>query len=295
VTPEVWLRIRSSYLQSMRRYRTYDFQNLVGIPGDPNEPFLYQNIYMRKFDLADRDRMRAEVSAEFRPNEKVAITPTVGWRDDRYGDALVFGGELGLKRDISLNAGVEVVYTPSRSASLSVSYMFEWLRREMLNNSFGAFGMTSDANWGTKIQDQVHTVTAAANVTVIPKQWDLKFAYTLALATSVQVCVRPGDGEEDGLERRRGQPEGTLHPGAQRHLQLALGRDDAVHDQHRPVRLPLAVPRRHQPELLGALRHRIARLQVVAVAAFPPARASRRPALCAVAAEQRSTTAPSGR
>jgi hypothetical protein len=182
--PTDWLRVRTSYLQAMRRYRNYDFAKYVGIPGDPFESFLYQNMYMRKFDLANRGRKKAEISAEIRPDEKVAITPSLGWRNDGYGDTSGLGGQLGLKRDISWNAGVEVAYSPSRSASITVAYMFESIRREMVNNLLGAFGTTTDFNWGSKISDRVHTVTVAANVNVIPKKWDLKFAYMFSQATS---------------------------------------------------------------------------------------------------------------
>jgi MtrB/PioB family decaheme-associated outer membrane protein len=186
--PTEWLNVRASYLQGMRRFEHYDFATFVGIPGDPNEAYLYENIYMRKFDLANRDRRKAELFAELRPAEKIVVTPSLGWRDDRYGDTQAFGGDLGLKRDISWNAGAEVAYSFSRFTTFSIGYIFEHLRREMIDNSAGAsagvFEPATASNWGSKIADNIHTVTASANINVIPKQWDLSFRYTASLASS---------------------------------------------------------------------------------------------------------------
>lgn len=187
--PVDWINVRSSYLKAMRRYQHYDNQDFVAMIGDPNEAFLWQNIYMRKFDLADRDRTKAEVSAEIRPLDSVAFTPTLGWRDDRYSDTQIFGGMLGLKRDNAWSAGAELSYTVSRGTSFSAGYMLEHTKRSMINNSAGAlagaFGTDPTAdNWGSTITDRIQTVFATANINLIPKQWDLKFRYTFSLASS---------------------------------------------------------------------------------------------------------------
>ncbi len=186
--PAEWVRFRASYLQAARRYRNYDHANFVGIPGSPAAPFYYEGISMRKFDLADRDRGKAEVSIELKPDDKVLITPSFGWRDDRYSDALRYGGALGLKRDTAWNAGTEIIYTPERNKSFSVGYTFESLNRSMINNLDGAlagvFNTPTANSWGSTITDHIHTVFAAANVNVIPKQWDLKFKYAFSLANS---------------------------------------------------------------------------------------------------------------
>jgi hypothetical protein len=58
----------------------------------------------------------------------------------------------------------------------------------MIDNSSGAlagvFEPATASNWGSKIADHIHTVTASANINVIPKQWDLIFRYTTSLASS---------------------------------------------------------------------------------------------------------------
>jgi MtrB/PioB family decaheme-associated outer membrane protein len=185
-TPEMleWMSLRASVLQAERRYDTYDALQNVGIIGYPpaGTAFL-QNPLLRKFDMADRSRTKADASLEIVFEEGWITTPTGSWRKDEFGDNLANGGELGLKEETYWNAGIEQTFPLADNIAVMLSYVRENFDRTIVNRQKTVVGEGNPAdNWGSRIKDIVNTFGGSANIglgtsELLPGTIDLEFNY----------------------------------------------------------------------------------------------------------------------
>ena len=85
--PLDWANVRTSVQYSQRRYNEYNTEELVeAFSGVGNFSEVASN--MRRFDIANRDRVKAEALVEFSPLTDVTITPNAGLRFDDYPDPI---------------------------------------------------------------------------------------------------------------------------------------------------------------------------------------------------------------
>ena len=185
VTALDWATLRASYLFARRDFNEYDAEKFTGdtFP-DPADDFP-QSPLLRKFDLADRDRNKVDVSLELMtPVDGLIVSPLFSWQDDEYSDGSTTGGLLGLKQDRIWNAGVEVAYAPTSTTTFFAGYVHEELKRELVNRSVGGEGLPGDPanNWGSEIHDVIDTVYTAVNVELIPERLDFRLGYTFSIA-----------------------------------------------------------------------------------------------------------------
>ncbi len=176
-----WLQLRASALYAQRRFEDYDALNNVGVIGYPpaGAGFL-QNPLLRKFDMADRDRTRVDVSAELAFDSGLVITPNASWRLDEYSDNIANGGDLGLKEESYWNAGIEVAYPINDAANVTVSYLREEYNRVLVNRQRGNVGSTGIAcpatntigsptcTWGSEIGDSIDTIFGTSSIVLSP-------------------------------------------------------------------------------------------------------------------------------
>jgi hypothetical protein len=149
--------------------------------------------FMRRYDMANRNRDKANLWIDFYPAEGWTITPQGGLRFDHYGtDPYSFDTrQLGLLRDNTWNAGVEVAYSPTRRISLMASYTYEKADMRGVTGSFntcnsttclgGNFlipGTTTTPGLDESMRDTVQTFLAGANIEVIPAVFDLKLTFS---------------------------------------------------------------------------------------------------------------------
>jgi hypothetical protein len=155
----------------------------VGTPAYPPDGLSFlQNPLIRKFDLADRDRRKADASLELMtPIEGLVVTPMASWRDDDFKDGTATDEYLGLKKDTVWNAGVEVAYAQSSTVTFFAGYVHEEFKRTLANQDssacIAAVRPVADCNWGSKIDDVINTVYAAANIELVPDSLFLKMWY----------------------------------------------------------------------------------------------------------------------
>ncbi len=166
-------KVHVSYLRSERRFDEY-IQQSTDSRGRQQDP-------LRKFDIADRDRNKIEARFEIPAGdeEQILLTPTLGWRHDKFGDNLATGGEFGLKDENAWSAGLEVLWDVNERLSISSSYMREDIRRAMVNQS----GPSEQFLWGSKINDVVHTFINTADVT-LKDDLTLKLMHVYVLSQS---------------------------------------------------------------------------------------------------------------
>ena len=187
-----WARLRTSYEFLARRYDTYDFANYVlWVASAPTTTASSE--FIRRYDMANRNRDKANLWIDFYPAEGWTITPQGGLRfDDYLTDPYSYPTrQLGLLRDNNWNAGVEVAYSPTRRLSLMASYTYEKSDMRGVTGSFGTCitspclgatflvpGTTATPGLDESMRDTVQTFLAGANIEVIPATFDLKLTFS---------------------------------------------------------------------------------------------------------------------
>jgi MtrB/PioB family decaheme-associated outer membrane protein len=192
------VRARGSYLFAERRYETYDVREFVE---EPAQGFSEVASNMRRFDIANRNRQKADVQVDFTPGTIFTISPNFGLRFDEYPDPVF--NPLGVHTDRGWNAGLEVG-AAIEQVRFTAAYNFEHRRLNMSGGSGGANlpGLpngcpvntaTTTPNpdniigplctWFTDITQQYHTFIFAADWKVVPSKFDLRFEYLYVFAT----------------------------------------------------------------------------------------------------------------
>ncbi|ALK08575.1 MtrB/PioB family decaheme-associated outer membrane protein [Blastochloris viridis] len=178
------LRLRSSYQYSERAYDNYDFQSIARYIYYASTTVGVTNFYMRQFDLADRDRQKANVSLEWAALENLTVTPTLGLRFDDY-ETDPDAGELGLLKDRNWNAGIEVAYAVSPGTTLMLAYVREDFDRDLVGSvttNTVAAGPVIGSRFFSNMVERVNTYIASANIELIPDTLDLRLSYSYAHA-----------------------------------------------------------------------------------------------------------------
>jgi len=183
-------RWRSSVLYSVRRYDTYDAEALVEHFG---LQFSENTEQMRKFDIANRDRVKLETFLEIPINGTLTVTPNFGLRNDWYPTDIV--NQLGVSRDNGWNAGVELAARLSAGLGVVLSYNYEERERHMRDCCGSAPGGVIPANiWSSTIDQHFHTVIAAVDWKALPNKLDFKAEYLLALSGEANDTVPCASG-----------------------------------------------------------------------------------------------------
>jgi MtrB/PioB family decaheme-associated outer membrane protein len=178
---------RGSYLYGVRRYDTYNNELFVKDPGlQDSEPASN----LRRFDIANRNRQKADVQVDFTPGTIFTLSPNFGLRWDDYPDSVF--NPLGVRHDHGWNAGIEVAALLSPRIRLLAAYNYEERRLNMAGGSGGANiagvpngCLTSAATnpdailgplctWMSDITQHYNTFLIAADLKVVPDAFDLR-------------------------------------------------------------------------------------------------------------------------
>jgi len=192
VNPIEYIHARASYLYGERRYDVYDTRALVEEPG-----IVFSEVVsnMRKFDIANRNRQKAEAMLEWTPGYFITISPNAGLRWDDYPDNVF--NPLGVRSDHSWNAGVEVAAMVSPVFKLMASYNYEDRKLDLAGGSGGANFITGSpltgcptdptlnpdsvigtgCTWRSDVHQRYHTFLGAADWKVVPSRFDLRLEY----------------------------------------------------------------------------------------------------------------------
>jgi MtrB/PioB family decaheme-associated outer membrane protein len=188
--PIEYVHTKLSYLYGQRRYNEYNTEEFVEVPG-----LLFSEVAsnMRRFDVANRNRHKAELMLEWTPGRFVTFSPNAGLRWDDYPDDVF--NPLGLRWDHSWNAGMEIAAMVQPTLKLMVSYNYENRKLNVASGSGGANFDTGNLNgcppaasnpenfigpactWRSDIDQRYHTFMAAADWKVIPSRFDLRLEY----------------------------------------------------------------------------------------------------------------------
>ena len=225
---------RASLLYSTRRYNNYDTVAFVEVPGIT---FSENLTAMRKFDMANRDRWKAEAFLDVPFGPDVTVTPTAGLRDDTYPIDVV--NQLGVKRDTGWNLGLDVAARIGETFKVTAGYNYEIRARNMADCCGGAAGGLIPENiWGSSINQRYHTFIASADWKAIPDTLHFGLSYVLALgsesndtipcSSGVNGCTGSGTGvtttqfptERNSFQRLSAVASYFVDPGVVRQMGL---------------------------------------------------------------------------
>ncbi|HEY7674045.1 MAG TPA: MtrB/PioB family decaheme-associated outer membrane protein, partial [Burkholderiales bacterium] len=119
---ELWggAHARANAMYAVRRYDKYD---VVALVEDPGLLFSENLEAMRKFDIANRNRIKAEAFVDIPIGNSITITPNSGLRFDSFPTDVV--NQLGVSKDNGWNAGLEFSTKLDAAKRLMLAYNFE--------------------------------------------------------------------------------------------------------------------------------------------------------------------------
>jgi len=156
-----WLSIHASYLSGRRRGNSQYIEASTEIIG------------FRRFDIADRDRRRANVMLSLAPLDAVTVELTYQAGNDTYPNS-----QYGTQSDKTAMGGIDVVWNPADRLTASVGYTHEDAKN-ILNSRFrtGAAGSVTFDNptykWTNTNVDKNTTAYASLTDNLLPEKLDL--------------------------------------------------------------------------------------------------------------------------
>lgn len=202
-TPSDWLLVRASYVPSFRRIERYNTRAHAehAIEEDATTAAQGQSLLLRKFDMAERDRQKAELQLQITPIDSMSITPTVAYRWDDY-----IRSSLGLQEAKAWSAGVDLNWAPGERLSFFGGYMHEVIYQKQRSRSRPVTGTTTfdfvDYDWLSVNTDTIDTFHAGFKAAIIPGKLDWKADGSFATATG-RIETRNPIGVASGTAAQR--------------------------------------------------------------------------------------------
>jgi MtrB/PioB family decaheme-associated outer membrane protein len=239
--PATWVTARASASYGERRASDYDYLGNVGMfqwpvpraasvsttagvttttfAGFPNSTN-YSPAY-RQFYLDDRNRSQAKFQIDIDVIRNFTVTPTINIRNDGF---LLTANELGLTKDNSTAAGLELAYVATPDLRFLFSYMNEQRNEQQLASSTNLFPATTNTlngglgyicpntnatpitspatastylcqAYSSNISDRVNTFIFGVSYSVIPQRFELGLNYTLSMGKdSSPLIMQNGTG-----------------------------------------------------------------------------------------------------
>jgi len=183
-TPSDWLLVRASYVPSFRRIESYNSRAHAEhtVDEDAAAAAQGQSVLLRKFDMAERNRQKAELQLQITPTDSMSITPTVAYRWDDY-----IRSSLGLQEEKAWSAGVDLNWAPVERLSFFAGYMHEVIYQKQRSRSRPVTGTTTfdfvDYDWLSVNTDTVDTFHAGFKTVIVPGKLDWKANGAFSTAT----------------------------------------------------------------------------------------------------------------
>lgn len=201
------VRFRVSYAYSERRYDEYD----PALVEDPGIQFSESASNLRRFDVANRNRQKAEAQLEWAPANFLNVTPNLGVRWDDYPDSAF--NPLGVSTDHSWNGGLEVGFLVSPVLRLLAAYNYENRELKVAGGSGANYNSGSvltgcststainpdaiigtDCTWRSNIEQTHNTYMVAADWKAVPSRLDFRVEYLMVKsseANNTKPCAAP--------------------------------------------------------------------------------------------------------
>jgi MtrB/PioB family decaheme-associated outer membrane protein len=211
-TPSDWLMVRASYVPSYRRIERYNTRAHAehAVEEDPAAAAQGQSLLLRKFDMGERNRQKAELQLQITPLETLSITPTVAYRWDDY-----IRSTLGLQEEKSWSTGIDLNWAPVERLSFFGGYMHESIYQKQRSRSRPVTGATTldfaDYDWISNNIDTIDTFNVGFKAIFIPGKLDWKANGSFSTATGEiktrnPVGVASGTAAQQAAARAKRMP-----------------------------------------------------------------------------------------
>ncbi|MBI2821432.1 MAG: MtrB/PioB family decaheme-associated outer membrane protein [Acidobacteria bacterium] len=194
-----WLVLRASYARSWRRISAYNtFAHLASTVTTSEFARLVpngtaQSPLLRQYDLADRDRDRADLLAQFTFFQTVTFTPTLSFRKDNYKNS-----PFGLQKSTNWAAGVDVSWSPMEGiATFFASYMHEQFFAQQRSRyrpflpDFAPRVDNTTYDWIGRNEDFIDTFTMGMDTPLISEKLDFHLVWNYSQAIGEMRAFNP--------------------------------------------------------------------------------------------------------
>jgi MtrB/PioB family decaheme-associated outer membrane protein len=166
-----WLTLRAIIERSLRNGS--GFQEMVLVEAN-------EQLRVRHFDIADRDRTRVTGLVQVTPIPAVSLTASAANGKEDYKHS-----GLGLRDNENRSYVISTDFSPSERVGAGVSYTID--RYAALQNSreFGA------NDWSLDSDDNVHAITANLDLLKIASKTEARFAYNFTRSKATYVYLTP--------------------------------------------------------------------------------------------------------
>ncbi len=188
-TPRSWLLLRTSYSFGAKKTPHYDAEEVAeeAFPLGEGVGVYGQLPQMRKFDMATRDRSRANILAQITPLDNLSFTGSFGLANDNFKESA-----HGLSKNNSNNYSFDATFSPTYELSLFASFTREnftyaMKSRQRTPPTINAQGVetvrgndTTNNDWSSDLKDLANTVGLGLHWAVVPDEIDfsLDFSYS---------------------------------------------------------------------------------------------------------------------
>ncbi|MBI4205107.1 MAG: MtrB/PioB family decaheme-associated outer membrane protein, partial [Betaproteobacteria bacterium] len=171
-----WLLLRASYAVSWRRGDEYEVEGDVILPE------------LRRFDVADRDRTRAELLARLFLHERLTLSTTYGRGTDEFPESA-----YGLQSDRSWTASAEVTWTPLDRLELyaAVGRDDAKLRQRSRSRTPPALLDNLTYDWVANTTDRTNTISTGWTLVVLPGKLDLGASWDVSESKLEMAAFNP--------------------------------------------------------------------------------------------------------
>lgn len=172
-----WLLLRTSFAFSDKKTQDYDGERAEqrGFPSD--DPGIGQLPQLRKFDMASRERNKANLLAQITPSDNLAFTASFGLANDDFNES-----EYGMTASNSYDFSFDVSFNPTYDVILFASATWENFDYEMRSRRRWTGNDSSNNDWRSDMEDKATTLGAWVSWAVIPKKVDVILDYSWAKA-----------------------------------------------------------------------------------------------------------------
>jgi MtrB/PioB family decaheme-associated outer membrane protein len=212
ITPTDWLLVRLSYTPSFRRIDRYDtgahLAHTVVEELTASDRAQSQSLLLRKYDEAERDRQRLDLTLQFVPIETLTAALTAGWRNDDYPRS-----PLGLQDATRWSVGLDAGWAPFEGVLVSGGYVHEHIFEKQRSRSRPVSGPTTfdfpDFDWISNSTDTIDTIHLGASVRLVPGMldWTVGASYAFALGRiATRNPVAPTSGTASQQDTAQAKP-----------------------------------------------------------------------------------------
>ncbi|MEE8399614.1 MAG: MtrB/PioB family decaheme-associated outer membrane protein, partial [Desulfobacterales bacterium] len=160
-----WLLVRTSYAFAEKKTQGYD-RKRVAYEGFPSgDPGIGQLPQLRKFDMASRQRNKANLLAQITPFDTLSFTSSLGLAFDDFDES-----EYGMRTNNSYDFSVDAAFNPTPDLALFASATWENFDYEMQSRQRRTGNDSPNSDWISDMEDKAITIGASMSWAAIPEK-----------------------------------------------------------------------------------------------------------------------------